>query len=139
MVTVVDLDPIKALTWALGTFVLSQQTAEYVAPYALIILAAVCGASAALQKKGVTKRHKSFWFMAWCTVLSCLFTVPLSQLAASQVDNWEAQWFFMPMSFLISYKGDRIEALITFGWEAFKTWVSITIHKGKGGPNDPLP
>lgn len=124
----VDLDPIRALTWFTSLF-LSPVAASYAAPYAIILLASLCGSTWALQKKGVTGRYSSFWFVTWASVLSLLLTVPLSTALASRIDNWEAQWFFAPMAFLIGYKCDRVETLIAFGWQMFKTWVSLAVNK----------
>lgn len=117
-----DLDPINVAVWLAG-LMLSQQAASYAGPYALIILAAICGATASLQKKESRAGMRNVWFVVWASMLAILFTVPFSTLVAAQVDSWDPQWFFMPMALLIGYQGDRVEQVVAFGKELLRRWL----------------
>lgn len=127
-----SLDPIEVARLLAGAF-LSQRLAAVVGPYAVIILAAMGGAAFALANRPPTGRSSSFFFFTWTTVMAVLLTVPVATLVANYKDDWEAQWFFIPMAAILAYTADRWKELVGAGVDAIKLLIRNWASKGPTG------
>lgn len=86
----------------------SQQLAGVLAPYALILLAAILGAGTALSfTKAPVERGAALRFFARAILTSLLFTVPVSSMVANYLPTWEVQWFFAPVAATLAFVTDK--------------------------------
>lgn len=127
-----NLDPVEVARVIAG-LLLSQKLAVVVGPYAVIFLAAMAGAATALANREQTPRFNSFWFFGWTTLIAVLLTVPAANLVARYNDSWQAQWFFIPTAFVLSYAGDKWKSIFAFLLDQAKVLVSNWVNS-KGEP-----
>lgn len=123
------LDPIEVAKVVAG-LVLSQHLAGVVGPYSAIILASVLGAGASLTNAPSMGRASTCLFFLRGCGAAILFTVPLSSMAATRFENWDAQWFFIPMAVVIGYSADKGKQIATVVSDTLKSWLRGWANKG---------
>lgn len=129
----VSLDPVEVAK-VLAGIMLSPKLAAVIGPYSLILLVAMAGAASALANRPPTSRRGSFIFFAWTTVLSLCFTVPAATLVATYNENWDAQWFFVPMAFSLSYIGDKWKDIFAEGVSMLRAVLRQWANRGSPPP-----
>lgn len=130
-----SLDFAELLKLIIGLAV-SQQLAGVLAPYALILLASILGASTAL---GNTPTPVSRWaalrFFARAALTSLLLTVPIAVLVANYSPSWEAQWFFAPVAASLAYATDKWGRIATFFTDVAKGMIQNWAGRASGAKN----
>lgn len=109
-----ELDPIAAVTLFLMG-VLSPQVSQVLGPYAVIVLAAVCGAAWGLGRVGPMSRWGALWYFLKLILTAMILTVPLATGVQAML-NWEgAGWLIVPIALLIGGVGND--------WPSVGAWV----------------
>ena len=124
-----DLDPAKVITLLAG-FVVSQQVAQIVGPYSLIILAAIGGAGAALGSTTSRNRWNSAVFFGRTVLISLMFTVPMASWLSGYLGRDESQWLFAPTSFVLALLGGKWTDIGGFAVDTAKSWIRAWALKG---------
>lgn len=111
-----DLDPSAFATLVIATFT-GPALAAYIGPYAVIVIAAVAGASWALSEETAPTTRSAVLFLLRCSLTAAVLTAAITAV----LERWvlagtEARWLFAPIAFLIGWVGND--------WPRFLHWAA---------------
>lgn len=102
--TAPPLDIVAVLTLLVAAVSGQPVLAQIVAPYAVIVMCALLGASVSSsgwKVEGRWMRLRTFVYIVALTVSAVVITVPLSEMAAPHLDGHPPRWLFGPLAGLI--------------------------------------
>jgi hypothetical protein len=105
-----SLDLVTVLVALLSAF-LSAEAANAVATYAVILVAAIGGASWSAASRGTGSVRGTWGHMFLMVGLALIGSVPLAELAA-RVSGVDVRWMFAPVAVLISARPDWVVSRI---------------------------
>ncbi len=108
------IDPGTAMALIMAGAV-GADAAGILAPYAVILIAAVTGSGWALSRRKPTARISAIWFVSLMVMSTTLVTAGLAQLAARMYPSLETQWTLAPIALVVSGIGDD--------WPAVGQWL----------------
>lgn len=115
----------------LASLVYSPEVAGIVAPYLVIIVAAVVGASFALKRREKTTRLSALWYFLRVAGLAVLLTGWLAAQFSSYYDNLTERALIAPVALTIGAIGDDFPAVARYLLSKFLAGVDL--FRGKGG------
>lgn len=118
-----QLDLVTVLIAAATAIFGSKELAEYVGPYAVIVLASVVGAAFSAASAGVDSPGQVLMHMLLVVFLAVLVTVPLS-IVVAYVTPLEARWAFGPVALLIGWRNKRLPDDFDGVWRFFAELIS---------------
>jgi len=124
-----DYGPVAVLTLIFG-YAFAPQIAAVVAPYVLIMVAAVAGSAMRLGQIGATPRGGSFWLVFYSTLIAMCFTVPLAAYSASKLTGISETGLYGFVSFGLGYIGDQWPRVIRFFGGLIKSGLELVVKKG---------
>lgn len=119
MVAPVEIDPV-AVVVALASAAIGPQLAAYVGPYVVIAASGLIGAAFALGRRPADSRLHWTLFVVGMTLLSMLFTVPVTEVVHHYADL-ETRWVLSPVALGIAWVGSD--------WGSVFSWIGVRLGR----------
>lgn len=130
------LDPTAAAT-ALLAVIFGSELSAIIGPYAVITLAASCGAAWGLGRCGPMTKRDGAWYFLKLNLTALLVTVPIASGVQKMLGWEEANWLLVPVGLLVGGVGNSWPQV--GAW--FVLWLGRLLEKRTGTDNkkDPSP
>lgn len=99
------LDPVLVMT-AVAGLLMGQELAQWIGPYAVIILGATTGAGWSLGRQEPMTRLVGLWFFTKVNLTALLITVPVAVMTATVLRLEQANWMLVPISMMVGGIGN---------------------------------
>ncbi|AXY83378.1 hypothetical protein [Acidovorax phage ACPWH] len=121
------LDPAAAST-ALFALIFGSELSAIIGPYAVIILAASCGAAWGLGRCGPMTKPEGAWYFLKLNLTALLVTVPISSGVQYLLGWQEANWLLVPVGLLVGGVGNSWPKV----GEWFVSWLGRLLERRTG-------
>lgn len=108
------IDPVTVAI-AIATGLFGSTAAQYVGPYAVIIVGALIGAAWSASRRDPGSRIGTAAFILLLIGLAVLVSVPLAEVAARYVGQ-DSRWMLGPVAVVVAGVGERWPALVRATW-----------------------
>jgi hypothetical protein len=100
------IDPITVAT-AFASALFGAELAQFVGPYAVILLASTMGAGWALGRSpAMPSKWEALWYFGRLNTLALLITVPLAMLVAWSFSMDDPSWLLAPIAIFVGGVGN---------------------------------